>query len=148
MERSISTSPPVAVTKLTTTPARDWLEAIAGATLTGRYVSSAASPQTYASYRCAYSSTAFGKSEHANWIGIIGTRATFECELTIVDDERDVGNLRIFNLNVVHHENLRRQLPHQSSRWASKPVKGGKLCRGIHVTMLQTCQIQRYRGKP
>jgi hypothetical protein len=30
-----------------------------------RHVSSAATPQTYASYRCAYSSTAFGKSEHA-----------------------------------------------------------------------------------
>ena len=55
-----------------------------------------------------------------------------------------MGNLRVFDLNVVHHENLRRQLP-QSSRWASKPVKGGELCRGIHVTMLQSCQYNAIR---
>jgi hypothetical protein len=34
MDLSISTSPPVAVTKLTMTPAREWFGAIAGATLT------------------------------------------------------------------------------------------------------------------
>lgn len=62
-------------------------------------------------------------------------------ELTIVDDERDMRNVGVFNLNVVHHENFRRQLPHQSSSRASKPVKGGKLRRGIHVAMLQNCQI-------
>ena len=39
--------------------------------------------------------------------------------LTVVDDEGDVGDLRIFNLNVVHDENLRRQLSHQPSRWTS-----------------------------
>jgi hypothetical protein len=32
-------------------------------------------------------------------------------------------------------------LPHQASSRTSKPVKGGKLCRGIHVAMLQDCQI-------
>jgi hypothetical protein len=42
----------------------------------------------------------------------LGRGQGFECELTIVDDERDVGNLRGFNLNVVHDKNLRRQLPH------------------------------------
>lgn len=62
-------------------------------------------------------------------------------KLAIVDDERDVRNLRVFNLNVIHHENLRRQLPHKSSSRASESVKGGKLCRGVHVTMLQDCQI-------
>lgn len=36
----------------------------------------------------------------------------FEWELTIIDDERDMRNLRVFNLYVVHYENLRRQLPH------------------------------------
>ena len=39
-------------------------------------------------------------------------REDFEWELTIIDDERDVRNLRVFNLYVVHYENLRRQLPH------------------------------------
>ena len=44
MDRSISTSPPVAVTKLTMTPAREWLGAIAAATLRV-YVSLAATPE-------------------------------------------------------------------------------------------------------
>ena len=57
--------------------------------------------------------------------------------LTVVDDEGDVGDLRIFNLNVVHDEDLCRQLPHHPSRWNSKPVQGGELCRGVHVTVLQ-----------
>jgi hypothetical protein len=61
-------------------------------------------------------------------------------ELTIVDDEGNMGHLRAFNLNVIHDENLRRRLPHQPGSWTSKPVKGGELCRGIHVAMLQDCQ--------
>jgi len=60
----------------------------------------------------------------------------FDRVLTVVDDEGNVGDLRIFNLNVVHDEDLRRQLPHQPSRWTSKPVQGGELCRGVHVTVL------------
>jgi hypothetical protein len=32
-------------------------------------------------------------------------------KLTIVDDEGDMGDLRVLNLDVVHDENLRRQLP-------------------------------------
>ncbi len=57
-----------------------------------------------------------------------------------------MGHLRAFNLNVIHDENLRRRLPHQPGSWTSKPVKGGELCRGIHVAMLQDCQNSTIKG--
>jgi len=52
------------------------------------------------------------------------TSAHFSSGLAIVDDELDVRNLWVFDLNVVHHENFRRHLPHLSSTGASKTVKG------------------------
>ena len=57
---------------------------------------------------------------------IINTRVPgFDRVLTVVDDEGDVGDLRIFDLDVVHDKDLRRQLPHQPSSRTSKPVQGG-----------------------
>ena len=51
------------------------------------------------------------------------TSVRFSSGLAIVDDERDMRNLRIFYLNVIYDENFRRHLPHQSSTGTSKSVK-------------------------
>ena len=58
-------------------------------------------------------------------------------ELAIVDDERDVGHFRILDLDVVHHEDLGRGLPHQPSRRVSKPVQSSQLGRSVHIAMLR-----------
>ena len=63
-------------------------------------------------YRCAYSSTALGKSGK---ICISDHSKHCECQpLTVINNQRDLGDLRGFDLNIIYNENLRSSRSHDA----------------------------------
>ena len=84
-------------------------------------------------YRCAYSSTALGKSgkicisDHSKHCG---------CQpLTVINNQRDLGDLRRFDLNIIDDEHLCRRRTHDARR-RPELVQRSELRTSVHVTML------------